>query len=302
MISIPMLEKLADMVGPDDPQVMMLVENAKLFPDSRDTSYRLLQAMLKQKGLSLGKEPAFGIPSKLPAEGRKIGDAMAGDTVHGACRFGMGQLPGNVGLFGGSGTGKSSLAGLMCEWWIGLGICVIILDVADEYGWLIHRFGVDRLLVIQARYFPLGIFVNPVGSCLSPLAWLSRVVGVLREALFLRDGTCNLLLKIVGSMYREHGVFEGSRDYPTATEVFQHLVTSKFSVQSRNAGFLESAVNRFHGMLQSFPGMNAKNSLVPEQVCRRSLIIRMADLSPQEIDVFGGLLVAWLLAYKEGKI
>jgi hypothetical protein len=179
---------------------------------------------------------------------------------------------------------------------------VIILDVADEYGWLIDRFGPEKLAVIRARRFPLGIFVNPAGSCLEPLAWLSRAVGVLRECMFLRDGSCNLLLKIVGGMYRERAIFDGSRDYPTLAEVFRKLVTCKFSVQSRHAGFLETLVNRFQGLLQSFPGMNAKRSLVPEQVCGRSLIVRMADLSPQETDVFTGLFLAWLMAFREGRL
>lgn len=302
MASIPMIERLADLIGRDNPEVMLLVENAKLYPGSRDGAQRILHAMLKEKGLHLGKEPAFGAPSNLPVEGQVLGDVVCGDAVHGIYRHPTAELPGNMGVFGGCGVGKSSVVGLLCEGWFEEGLSVIILDVADEYGWLIHRYPVEKLLVLRARHFPLGIFVNPVGSCLSPLAWLSLVVGVLRECLFLRDGSCNLLYRIVGAMYRERDVLDGSNDYPIATEVFQKLVTSKFSSQTRHAGFLETLVNRFHGLLQSFPGMNAKHSLVPEQATGRSLIIRMADLSPSEIDVFTGLMLAWLMAYREGKI
>lgn len=301
MVSMPMIEKLAELLGWDE-ETRRLVENARLYPDSRDSVHALLQVKAKRLGIDLAKEPAFGIPADLPAHGRRIGDALVGDIRHAACCVPDGALPGNVGVFGGSGSGKSSLSGLLCEWWIGSGLCVIILDVADEYGWLIDRFGPERLAVMRARRFPLGVFVNPVGSCLEPLAWLSRVVGVLRECMFLRDGSCNLLLKIVGGMYRERAVLDGSRDYPTLAEVFRKLVTCKFSVQSRHAGFLETLVNRFQGLLQSFPGMNAKQSLVPEQVCGRSLIVRMADLSPQETDIFTGLFLGWLMAYREGRL
>jgi hypothetical protein len=302
MASMIVIEELADLIGRDDPEVALLVENANLYPGSRDGALKILQAMLKEKGLNAGKRYAFGAPSVMPGNGRLLGHALCGDVPHGPYLHPAAELPGNMGVFGGCGTGKSSLVGLLCEGWFEGGLRVIVLDVADEYGWLIHRYPVEKLLVLRARRFPLGVFVNPVGSCLSPLAWLSLVIGVLRECMYLRDGSCNLLYRIAGAMYRERGVLEGSDDYPLATDVFQKLVTSKFSVQSRHAGFLETLVNRFHGLLQSFPGMNAKRSLLPEQVTGRSLIIRMADLSPGEIDVFTGLMLAWLMAHREGKI
>lgn len=302
MVSILMIQDLAELVGRDDPEVTVLVENARMFLRSRDSAYRILLGLAKSKGLNLGKELAFGLPTDLPGEGLKIGDIMIGDSAHGECRISKGELPGNVGVFGGAGTGKSSVAGHLCEGWFEDGPKVIILDVADEYGWLIHRYPVEKLMVIKARHFPLGIFVNPSGSCLSEMAYLSQIVGVLRESLYLRDGSCNLLLKIVGGMYRERGVLDGTRDYPTVVEVFEKLITNKFSVQSRHAGFLETLVNRFHGLIQSFPGMNAKRSLAPEEVTRRNLIVRMADMSPSDIEIFTGVFLCWLMAYRGGKL
>jgi len=302
MTSIPMIEHLADLLGKDNPRVDRLVEHAKQFPKYREHSYRSLQVMLKKKGLSLAMEPVFQIPTDLPAKGRILGDVVQGDTVQGVCRYPFSELPGNVGIFGGSGTGKSSLAGHLCEGWFEEAPAVIILDVAEEYCWLIDRYPPEKLMVIRARHFPIGIFVNPPDSCLSELAYLSQIVGVLRESLYLRDGSCNLLLKIVGGMYRERGVFDGTNDYPTAVEVFQKLVTSKFSVQSRHAGFLETLVNRFHGILQSFPGMNAKRSLSPKHVTEKHLIVRMSDLSPAEMEVFTGIFLCWMMTYRGGQI
>ncbi len=302
MVPLYMIERLADQIGRDDPKVLRLVENAKLFPEYRDDVLQLLQVMYRQKFSTLGKEPVFATPTDLPSEGRMLGRLLVGDTIRYPYRHPNTELSGNTGVFGVTGSGKSSITGHMIEGWMEEDIRVFILDVADEYGWLIHRFPVEKLLVIRARAFPLGLFVNPVGSILSPLAWLARVVGVLRECLFLRDGSCNLLLKIVGEMYRVNGVLGGSNDYPLFTEVFQKLVTSKFSSQSRHAGFLETLVNRFHGLLQSFPALNARHSLIPEQVMQRALIIRMADLSPSEIDVFTGLFLNWFMAVREGRI
>lgn len=300
MVSMPMIRELAELLGWDD-EVRRMVANADSFPEGRDDIYALLQARVRRAGIELGKKPAFGLQEGMPTEGKKIGDVLTGDKPHGECRLGLEALPGNIGIFAGSSQGKSSLAYLLCEYWIEIGLCVVILDVFDQYGALIRRFETERLLVVRARHFPLGVFVNPVGSRLSPMAWLSTVIGVLRECMFLRDGSCNLLFKIVGGMYRERGVLDGSGDYPTLVEAFKKLVTNKFSVQSRHAGYLETLVNRFQGLLQSFPGMNAKQSVIPEQVLSKSLVIRMGDLSPAETDEFTSLFLAWMMACREAK-
>lgn len=301
MIPMHMIEELAELAGRDDPEVIRLVKHAILFPESRSSVYDMLQVKVSRRGANLGKRTVFGAPSVLPAEGRKIGDAMLGDSPQGDCTISRNDLPGNVGFFGGSGTGKSSLAGLICEYFMGILMPVLMIDIGDEYGWLIDRFGPERLLVIRARFFPLGLFVNPVGSRLPPLSWLAKITDVLADSLFLGDGGSNMLKNIVGKMYRERGVLDGSNDYPIATDVFGKIVTAKYSAGSRYKGFAESLVNRFCGLLQSFPGMNAKRSLVPEQVAGRSLIIRVADLSAYEQDIFINVLLLWLMCYKEGE-
>jgi hypothetical protein len=306
MASLSRIEELADLIGKSDPKVgrkvRRLVENAKLFPESADSALRLLQVMAKQKGIDLSNEPVFSVPDELPREGRELGTVLRADKPVGAYIHAATELPGNQGVFGVTGCGKSSLVGLQCERWIQDGLCVIIFDVADEYGWLIKEFPAEQLLVLNARNFPLAPFENPVGSCLSDLSWLSQVVGVSREIFYLRDGSCNLLLKIVGDIYRERKVLEGSRDYPLLSEVFTELTKRKFSIQSRHAGFLETLVNRFHGLLQSFPGMNAKRSLVPAQVLQHSLIVRMSDLNPAEIDTFVSLFLIWVMAVLQENI
>jgi len=302
MVSLPWIEDLAELAGLSDPRVQRLVENAKRFPESREGAANILLSMCRRKGVNLAKPPAFSVPEELPHEGHLLGQVLRGEQRVADYRHPDSLLPGNLGVFGGSGVGKSTFEGSNCERWIENRISTIILDNGDEYGWLIDRFPVDRLLVLRARNVPLALVENPVGSCLTDLARLSQVVGVLREGMFLRDGSSNLLTKIVGDLFRERKVLQGSRNYPLASEIFRELITRKFSAQTRHAGFLETLVNRFQGLLQSFPGMNARRSLVPAQVLQRSLIVRMADLSPGEVDVFVGLFLAWLMSARQGVI
>ncbi len=302
MASISWLEELAALIGTKDPRVRRLVENAKRYPRARESAERLLLAMCRRQGIDLGEEPVFDVPAELSEEGILLGDVLRGDHPAGKYRHPLSELGGHIGVFGTTGSGKTSLVAHLCEHWMRAGLRVIILDVAGEYGWLAGLFPADELLLLNARTFPLALFENPPGSCLDDLARLSQVVGVLREGLYLRDGSCNLLLKTVGDLYRERGVLDGSRDYPLAADVFQALITRKFSAQSRHAGYLETLVNRFHGLLQSFPGMNAKRSAVPAELLRRSAVISLADLSPGEIEVFTGLLLSYVACSIEGSL
>ncbi len=302
MASLARIEKLAGMLGRDDPLVRRLVENARLMPDAAAGAEAILLGMCRAKGIDTVYDPAFDLPADMDMIGRLVGHVLMADRAVGEARISARDLPGNLGVFGGSGTGKSYLVGHLCEAWIQDGLTVVIFDLADEYGWLAERFAPDTLRVVSARKLPIGLFSNPVGSCLDDMARLGQVVSVLRESEFLRDGSCNVLTKTVGDMFLERGVLDGSRSYPLATEVLREVVSRKYSAQSRHAGYVETLVNRLPSLLQSFPGLNASEPLQPGQVLQRSLLIRMGDLSPGEIESFYGLFLAWLMAWAQGSV
>jgi len=296
------IEELAELAGRDDKEVQKLVENAYRYPEFRESAEQILIARCRRKGINLGKEPVFDVPEDLPEDGKELGEVLLGDTPAGIYRHPNILLPGNQGVFGASGSGKSSIVGLQCEGWIEDGLCVVIFDLADEYGWLIHRFPAEKLLVLRARDFPLGMYVNPEGSSLSEMAWLSRVTGVLREIAYLRDGSCHLHNGVVGNIYHKRGVLDGNRDYPLASDVYTALAGKRFGASTRSAGFLESLLNRLQGLLLCLPGINAKHSLKVGQILGRSLIIRMSDLSPSDMDAFISFFLSWFMAVMEGRI
>jgi hypothetical protein len=302
MIPMLRLQALAGLAGADDPRVRSIMRTAALFPETRETAEQLLSAMCLASGVDVEATPAFDWPREVPAEGRHLGNVLAGSARQSPFHYPLGGLPGNLALYGASGTGKSTLVRHLCEWLIGEGLTVVVFDVADEYGSLLRLFGANILSVVSARTFPLAIFANPPGSCLGAVARVGQVVGCLRESAFLRDGSCNLLTKVVGDLYEERGVFGGSRSYPTASEVLARLTDSKFRPGSRHAGYLETLVNRLQGLVQSFPGMNARRSPGPRDALGRSLIVRMADLSPAEIDSFGSQFLAWMMCGLQGEI
>jgi len=302
MAFIGNVEKLAKWAGLNDPAVRQIMENVRRFPQCMESAEKILQSICMCKGINLADPPVFEVPANLSEEGVFMGHVLRGDARAGEFFLHDSELEGNIGIFGVTGSGKSMMARYLCENWIEQGLSVIIFDQSNEYISLLNRFGPEKLSLVRARQFPIGPFVNNPGSYLSDLANLSRVVSVFRESLFLRDGSHNLLLKTVGDMYRERGVIEGSGDYPVLTEVFNELVSRKFSAQSRHAGYLETLVNRFQWLLQSFPCFNARKPINPGELFKRSLIILMGDMSPEEQDFFINMFIHWLNTVLYGNI
>jgi len=295
--SLPEIHRLADLIGIND-DVSVLVENAERSsnPEVRESAYHMLLLMAAEAGINLATPPIFGVPQNLPSEGKVIGHVLRGDNPVGVYRLPISALPGNVGFYGATKSGKSTLVFYLADFWIENNQSVVCLDFSDEYCPLIRRYPADKLSLLKARTTPINPFENPVGSRLDPLAWASRIIGVFREVFFWRDGACNLALDVLANMYRVRGVLEGSRDYPLPSDVLAEVKSRRYGKDKRTGGYAETIQNRLTGLIISFPGMSARKSLVPEQVLQRSLIIRMADLSPGDIDAFTSVFLAWLTA------
>jgi len=294
MAFIQNVRNLAKIAGRNDPAVRRILDRAERFPESIGCAEKLLRSICMKKGIDISDPPLFEIPENLPANGSFMGGVIRGNFPAGDYHLPESELEGNVGVFGTTGSGKSMLVRYLCGNWIEDDLGVIIFDQSNEYTSLIRRFCPARLRVFRGREFPIGPFVNPGGSCLSDIAYLSGVASVFRETMYLRDGSHNLLLKTAGDMYRDQGVLSGSGKYPSLTEVFGKLVSSKFSTQSRHAGYLETLVNRSHWVLQSFPWFNARKSPDPAGLFTGSTIILMGDMSPEEQDFFISMFLFWL--------
>ena len=57
----------------------------------------------------------------------------------------------------------------------------------------------------------------------SPNEAINRIVSTWREGFFLRDGSSNLLNRILSELYERNGVFQGSDNYPCLSELHEAL-------------------------------------------------------------------------------
>ena len=100
MIPMSRLEDLAAMAGMDDPRVRRLLQNARLFPVARESAEHILFSMCRARGIDLADEPKFDLPLNLPQDGRLLGQVLAGDNPYAPWYYPLGEVSGNLGLFG----------------------------------------------------------------------------------------------------------------------------------------------------------------------------------------------------------
>jgi len=230
------------------------------------------------------------------------GDIEIGRVVRGPALGGPFRLPfllvGEHQLWTGhSGSGKSF--GIMSEILHLIGtVPVWIFDTEDEYKNLAQFFPAEDLLVVDYKDLRRNIFEPPPGF--HPLEWQGRVKNIWRESFFLRDGSVNLLGDILHELYLSKGILDGSTNYVTLNEFYRKLSSLRFRVNSRNAGYWETLVNRTLNLL-NFMGQtyNCVRGHDLEFLLSKSVIFRLRGLSDDLFAFFANDMLTYVLASRE---
>lgn len=230
------------------------------------------------------------------------GDIEIGRLVQGSNLGGPFKLPfsliGEHQLWTGhSGSGKSF--GIMSEVAQLIGtVPVWIFDTEDEYKNLAQFFPPEELLIIDYKDLRRNIFEPPPGF--HPLEWQGRIKNIWRESFFLRDGSVNLLGDILHELYLSKGILDGSTNYVTLNEFYRKLSSLRFRVNSRNAGYWETLVNRTLNLL-NFMGQtyNCLRGHDLEFLLEKSVIFRLRGLSDDLFCLFVNDMLTYVLASRE---
>lgn len=103
---------LVQLLGPQDPQIQSLVFAAR-DPKMQDAVLNMLRGLVRQRGINLDNLPAFALPEGegLSPSDYPLGRAKCGEAL--GQEVGLSQQDidagGGIGVFGLSGTGKSTL-------------------------------------------------------------------------------------------------------------------------------------------------------------------------------------------------
>lgn len=191
---------------------------------------------------------------------------------------------------GHSGSGKSF--GIISELRQLIGkVAVWIFDTEDEYKNLAQLFSKDDLLILDYKDFRRNPFQAP--SRFSEAEWQGRVKNIWRESFFLRDGSINLLGEILHELTRTDSP-------PTLSQFHRKLASLKFRVNSRNAGYWETLLNRTQALLNFMgPTYSCSRGHDLEHLLTKSVVFRLRGLSDDLFCFFANDLLSYVMAARE---
>lgn len=273
------LEKLVSLTG--QRQISPLLDLAALSGDSelaRDIG-QLLQdnVLLTQPSLH----------PFLPGPGDETlqGDVQLGSLLDGLpVMLGADDLTRHALIVGPTGSGKTTMAAGIVQQVVH-GATVWIFDAHAEY----HRFLADEIRsgLVLVLDVPRGdvkrslLEVLVSGRREDPKAALARISALLRRTMFIRDGGENIFREACHQLYVNHGIFEGSEDYPTLEELLEHLSRLKRRLPPRELEYWSSLWNRLNALGLQMPetyGGVVSGFSIPE-LLHQSIIFRTVGMN-----------------------
>lgn len=184
----------------------------------------------------------------------------------------------HIGIFGCTGSGKSYLTKFITCQLIEKRIPCWFLDEEDEYKDLGFLFPPEQLIILDYKQFKRNIYEVLPGE--HPIETLNRVKDVWRNSLYLRDGSENLLGEVLHEMFLRRGIFDGSKNYPTQFDVAKELSKLRFKANSRNAGYLETLINRSTNICNYLGDIyDCISGFNLQDLMKKSLVIRLRGMN-----------------------
>ena len=278
---------LVKLLGEDDPQVRAIVAAAAI-PGMEAATHEMLRSLARQRGYDLENLPAFGLPRNLSPSDFVIGTAMSGNVVGEEVGLAEGDLASHCGVFGMVATGKTTLVRiLICAFlylsraWGGAGRTAFVLDAHDEYRDLLPLFAPDEMIWMTADELGLNIFAVPTGEdgkpVMPPDKWINNVRELMRLA-WLNEPSLNLLCEVLRDEYQRRGVFDGSGDWPSLSDVIEALKRLSPPRGSDRAKAKDKLLDRLESLRAMLPGLDVKRSRDFRKLTARSVILDVSDV------------------------
>ena len=294
------IERMADYLGREDPAIRRLLQAYTRDRQMAEPVRIFLKRRCVKAGLDPENPPVFGPVRELPQGIIHLGQVQQG-AVPGP-QFALPEeiVTQHLGIFGCSGTGKSFLAmSLECQA-IREGLHVWVFDIEDEYSRLCSLLPPGQLVAVEPEQLRFNLF-QPPGNWVTPASWLDELGLLLRGSMFLRDGSLNLFLAGMTKLLDGAPQGSGATTLPSLQEVAAYFKGLGFGPKSRNAGYLESLVNRFGSLATSLAQTAAvKTSNMLENLAGHSVVFRLHGLVGIPLQYLVSFLLLWLARYKEG--
>jgi len=297
------LDFLAYLLGKDRRDVRNLLRNVLLDPELKDTAIVFLRNKVIKEGGDPDDAAGFPLVAQLPPglmrvgpvwNGRKEGPIFA---IPESTRANVEHIA----VLGTSRSGKSFILLYIARQYLDAGGTGWLFDVEDEHSVLIS--------IVAEGHKPISLlpahlricFFQPPSPAISFKTWLGDICLLLREQVYIRDGSVNLFsAKMLDLVKRKHDS-AGPDQYPSLQETLECFSNMKFGGSKVRSGtWLESLLNRLTMLCDAFEETaNVTCSNMLEQLARRSVIFRLRGVRGIPLQFMVNFLVAWLARYRE---
>jgi len=175
---------------------------------------------------------------------------------------------------------------------------IIFFDPQDEYKKLVAVFRDGTLIVLTPEKDKDNPLEPPPGVSIEE--WKSKLIDLLRECWYLRDGSCNLLRTVLDNVY---GVVDRpdqqERRLPTVRDVITALEAMEFKAGTRQAGYLETLLNRFKNLGPLLKTFDCEKGYPLEKILQYSVVYRLGSLSDDHRLLYTNLKLMKFCAYRE---
>jgi hypothetical protein len=290
------IDRYVGILGKDDPAVRKGLLRVSANPKEASSFRDQLVLMLKKKGYDPTDLPLFCIEtSPIGADGVTLGHVLCGNRILGQLAISIPSFTGHVLVAGITRAGKTTLVMQLIEQIQRIGVIVVVFDDQDEYKKLVKACPEGSLVVLTPEQDKDSLLEPPSGVTVDE--WIGKLINLLRECWYLRDGCCNLLRDVLTNACKSKSQ-EGGR-FPTVKDVITALQAMEFKPGTRHAGYLETLLNRFNGLGSLSKTFDCEKGYPIEKLFGRSVVFRLAGLSDDLRLLYTNLKLARFCSYRE---
>ena len=291
---------LTEVLGRNSPEVRALVA-AAASPGMEAAVHEMLRSLVRQRGWNPDDPPRFALPQDISPSDFVVGTAMSGDVVGPEVGPSEGDLPSHLGVFGMTATGKTTLVKLLLHAFTGKdavtqqsGRTFLVLDAHGEYRNMLPLFAAEELVWLSADEIGLNPFEVPSGEDGRPVMAPDKWINTLREIFrlfWLNEPSLNLLCEVLREEYERHGVFNGSGDWPSLSDVIDALHGLSPPRGSDRAKAKDKLLDRLESLRALLPGLDVQRSRDFRQLMAKSVILDLVDVKDVALPALFALLV-----------
>ncbi len=154
-----------------------------------------------------------------------------------------------------------------------------------------------------SNYFKMNINEPPEG--IAPKEWINVLCDLITESFFASYGVHKILLETLDQAFRDFGVYNGSKNYPTWNEIKWRLEAKLEKKKGREASWLMSALRVAHVMTFGTFGkaMNykGKENFKIDDLLNRKVIFELNALGTVEKKFFCEFILTYIYKFKKAR-